>query len=95
MSSNDYFLERFASDQLRERMSQVAAYRLAKNRTGGQRGTEHQFASLLRWWLKLTALIIRYPMNPAGIRTRLGAIGLPQTVMGASHPMGCTGNVCR
>jgi len=95
MSSSDYFLERFAKDQLRERMLQVAAYRMAANRSGRPRGNDRQFVSLLRWWLKLSALIIRYPMNPTGVRSQLGAIGLPLTVMGTSRNMECNGNVCR
>lgn len=87
MYMSDYSLERFAKAYLHEReIDAVRIHRLSVA-AGKRRGATGPgpFMSLLAWWLRLTALLLRYPVNPVRVSARLAAIGMPATLLAGNR----------
>jgi hypothetical protein len=83
MNVNDYSLERFARSYRAEREIDAARARLAAKARPHPKGPR-PFMVLLSWWLRVTALLMRYPVDPRRVTSRLAAIGMPAVVPGVS-----------
>lgn len=95
MNMSGYSLERLATSYLRERDIDAANLRrLALLRESPQRRREAgPFMRLLGWWVRLTALLLRYPLDPARAAVKLTAIGIPATLLAGRRSAGGGGNV--
>lgn len=82
MNLSDYSLEKLARVYAGDREADPRR-RMARVESDAHRfAAGSAFMALLAWWLRLTALIVRYPVDPVRIGPRLAAIGLPAGIIG-------------
>ena len=97
MNIDHYSLERLAVSYLRDRDLDAVRIRrlsyLPKKRTGSVEPSP--FLTLLALWVRFTALLIRYPANPARISAKLGTIGFPAAALSTPRSIGGAGHVGR
>jgi hypothetical protein len=79
MNFTDYSLQKLAQGYLLDRSQDARAAHLMSlislDRPSARYWT--QFGLLLQSWLRLTSLLVRYPMNPARISGLLVSVGFP------------------
>lgn len=81
MNLYDYSLERLAVSYLRDRDVDAARAHHTAHLRRRKPSSSGPFITLLRWWLRLTALLLRYPIDPARASAKLGAIGFPVALL--------------
>ncbi|HUX22396.1 MAG TPA: hypothetical protein VMW69_14225 [Spirochaetia bacterium] len=79
MNLTDYSLQKLAQGYLLQRSLDARAIRLVTMASSERVAARHwdQFALLLQSWLRLTSLLVRYPMNPARVSGLLVSVGFP------------------
>jgi len=79
MNFTDYSLQKLAQGYLLQDSKRQEALRLLSRAVRDER-THHnwdQFGLLLQSWLRLTSLLVRYPIEPARVRALLVSVGFP------------------
>lgn len=97
MNFDYYGLECLARGYVRERELEARRARQLASLPRKVRSADgpNPFLTLLGLWVRFTALLIRYPVNPRRISAKLVAIGFSAHVVGASRSMGGGAHVGR
>ncbi len=93
MNHVDFSLERIALDRVTELKRDAAASRIARELGGIPREAAGQrtYTSLVRWWIRATVLLIRYPADPGRTLSLLSCLESPVTALDARTRNGANG----
>lgn len=82
MNFTDYSLQKLAQGYLLQDPKRQEALRLLSRAVRDERRNRNwdQFGLLLQSWLRLTSLLVRYPIEPARVRALLVSVGFPPAV---------------